>query len=103
MYVLRCADGSYYSGHTDNLIQRLAQHEAGAIPTCYTVQRRPVALVYSQEFSTHRGAVGGIAGQRMESEQERSDGSRSLEGSRMARQPTESKIAPLIVPRHRSP
>lgn len=57
MYVLRCADGSYYSGHTDNLIQRLAQHEAGAIPTCYTVQRRPVALVYPQEFSTRQEAL----------------------------------------------
>ncbi len=29
-YMLRCSDGSYYTGHTDNLELRLAQHRAGA-------------------------------------------------------------------------
>lgn len=49
-YILKCADGSYYTGHTDNLELRLAQHHQGAIPTCHTVPRRPVELVYSQPF-----------------------------------------------------
>ena len=56
-YILRCNDGSYYTGHTDDLEQRLAQHEAGAIPSCFTCKRRPVTLVYLQEFSTREDAL----------------------------------------------
>jgi len=29
VYILRCADGSYYTGHTDNLEMRIGQHQAG--------------------------------------------------------------------------
>ena len=56
-YILRCNDGSYYTGHTDDLEQRLAQHEAGAIPGCFTFKRRPVKLVYWQEFFTREEAL----------------------------------------------
>ena len=52
VYLLKCADKSYYAGHTDNLENRLAQHHGKEIPTCYTATRLPVTLVYSQEFST---------------------------------------------------
>ena len=45
MYILRCADGTYYLGHTDNLEQRVNAHAQGAIPSCYTESRRPVSLV----------------------------------------------------------
>ena len=31
VYILRCADGSYYTGHTDNLDERIAKHQAGEI------------------------------------------------------------------------
>jgi tRNA/rRNA methyltransferase len=48
-YMLRCADGTYYVGHTDDLAQRIAQHEHGALPG-YTQRRRPVALVWQQDF-----------------------------------------------------
>ena len=34
VYILRCSDGSYYSGHTDDLERRMAQHQSGEIP-CY--------------------------------------------------------------------
>ena len=47
VYMLRCADRSFYVGHTDNLEQRLAQHRQGTFTTCYTYPRRPVDLVYS--------------------------------------------------------
>jgi putative endonuclease len=57
VYILRCNDGSYYTGHTDDLGQRMAQHETGAIPGCFTFKRRPVQLVYSQEFSTRDEAL----------------------------------------------
>ena len=57
VYILRCADGSYYTGHTDNLDNRIGQHTRGAIPTCYTFKRRPVTLAFSQEFVTREEAL----------------------------------------------
>ncbi len=54
-YILRCSDRSYYVGHTDELERRLAEHETGA--TCgYTAARRPVQLVWFQEFLTREEA-----------------------------------------------
>jgi len=54
-YLLRCNDGSYYAGHTDNLEQRMAQHDAGALGG-YTAARRPVQLVWSACFPTREEA-----------------------------------------------
>ena len=51
VYMLRCSDGSYYVGHTNDLEHRLAAHEMGAIEG-YTLSRRPVELVFSGQFST---------------------------------------------------
>jgi putative endonuclease len=48
-YLLRCADGSYYTGHTDDLEHRIAQHQTGACGG-YTARRRPVELVWSETF-----------------------------------------------------
>ncbi len=50
-YLLRCADGSYYAGHTDNLEQRMGQHQTGLFGG-YTARRRPVTLVWSERFAT---------------------------------------------------
>ncbi|MGZ8335455.1 MAG: TrmH family RNA methyltransferase [Allosphingosinicella sp.] len=50
-YLLRCADGSYYAGHTDDLDVRIAQHERGELPG-YSEKRRPVVLVWSETFPT---------------------------------------------------
>ena len=55
-YILRCADGSYYTGHTDALEQRIGQHQTGQIPG-YTHDRCPVTLVWSQDFSTRLEAL----------------------------------------------
>jgi len=55
-YILRCADGKYYTGHTDCLDGRLAQHEAGGFCD-FTSQRRPLQLVWSQEFPTRLEAL----------------------------------------------
>ena len=55
-YMLHCSDGSYYLGHTDNLEQRVAQHQSGEIPG-YTQIRRPVALVWSEDFGTRDEAL----------------------------------------------
>ncbi len=50
MYILECADGSYYTGSTRNLELRLAQHQAGE-GARHTARRLPVKLVYYEEFS----------------------------------------------------
>jgi len=55
-YILRCKDGSYYSGHTDALEYRIAQHQQGDISNCHTHARRPVEVVYVQEFGTREEA-----------------------------------------------
>ena len=57
VYILHCADGSYYTGHTDNLEQRIGQHHSGAIASCYTFKRRPLELVFSQDFTTREEAL----------------------------------------------
>ena len=49
-YILRCSDGSYYTGHTDNLELRVAQHSAG-LGGDWTKRRLPLALVWQQSFS----------------------------------------------------
>jgi tRNA/rRNA methyltransferase len=55
-YMLRCADGSYYVGHTDALEQRVAQHQSGEI-TGYTQNRRPIRVVWCQDFGTRDEAL----------------------------------------------
>lgn len=54
-YLLKCADGFYYTGHTDNLEMRLGQHQSGHFGG-YTSTRRPVALVWSSRFQTREDA-----------------------------------------------
>ena len=56
LYMLRCADDSFYIGHTDNLEVRIAQHSAGD-SAGYTSSRLPIVLVYSQEFQTRNEAL----------------------------------------------
>ena len=57
VYILQCADSIYYTGHTDNLEMRIQQHHAGAIASCYTLNRRPLKLVFSQDFPTREEAL----------------------------------------------
>src|SRR5215213_1081528 len=47
VYLLRCSDGSYYAGHTDNLEGRLWQHQQG-IGCDWTRRRRPVEFVWCE-------------------------------------------------------
>jgi putative endonuclease len=49
VYILKCRDGSLYVGSARNLEQRLAQHAAGSVDS-YTASRRPIRLVWFQEF-----------------------------------------------------
>lgn len=50
-YLLRCRDGSFYAGHTDDIERRLQEHHDGCVDA-YTRERRPVVLAWSQEFPT---------------------------------------------------
>ena len=45
VYILRCKDGSYYTGHTDDLEKRLAEHQQGSGAE-WTRRRRPVELAW---------------------------------------------------------
>ena len=49
MYILKCADGSYYTGSTNNLKLRFAQHQASEGAN-YTRKRLPVKLLYVEEY-----------------------------------------------------
>ncbi len=55
-YMLRCRDGSYYVGHTEDLDVRLAQHERGELKG-YTQRRRPVTLVWNETFPSRDEAL----------------------------------------------
>ena len=55
-YLLRCADGSLYSGYTRDLEVREARHNAGKGGR-YTAGRRPVRIVYSESFDTQQAAM----------------------------------------------
>ena len=49
MYILRCSDGSYYTGSTRDLEGRLYEHKNG-LGAVFTKKRLPVKLVYCEEF-----------------------------------------------------
>ncbi len=55
-YILRCADGTLYTGWTNDLERRLAAHNAGK-GSKYTCSRRPVELVYREEWGTKEQAM----------------------------------------------
>ena len=56
VYILQCADQSYYVGHTDNLDARLWQHQSGEV-SGYTSSRLPVRLVFSQAHASREEAL----------------------------------------------
>ena len=57
LYILRCADGSYYVGTTRaSLEARVAQHDASTFDG-YTARRRPLALVFQQHFDRITDAI----------------------------------------------
>ncbi len=56
LYILQCKDGSLYTGITDDLDRRLAQHRAGK-GAKYTRGRSPLTLVYTEECEDHSHAL----------------------------------------------
>ena len=55
VYILRCADGTFYTGWTTDLTARVATHNAGK-GAKYTKSRLPVELIYYEEYGDKREA-----------------------------------------------
>ncbi|HEU0295019.1 MAG TPA: GIY-YIG nuclease family protein [Anaerolineales bacterium] len=53
VYILECSDGSYYTGSTDDISERLWHHEQGIEPSSYTFSRRPVKLAWTSQETKH--------------------------------------------------
>ncbi|MDD4136210.1 MAG: GIY-YIG nuclease family protein [Candidatus Shapirobacteria bacterium] len=51
LYILQCVDNTLYTGITTNLDRRLKEHNNSKLGAKYTKIRRPVKLVYSQQFT----------------------------------------------------
>jgi predicted GIY-YIG superfamily endonuclease len=49
--ILRCADNSFYIGHTDNLKERISKHNSGKAAK-WTACRLPVKLIYIEQYQT---------------------------------------------------
>ncbi|WP_242508979.1 GIY-YIG nuclease family protein [Staphylococcus condimenti] len=56
MYIVRCRDGSLYTGYTNDVTARVEKHNAGK-GAKYTKTRRPVKLVYQETFETKSEAM----------------------------------------------
>ena len=51
VYILKCNDGSYYVGHTDNIEERVSKHENGLYEG-YAKNRLPIEVMFIQQFGT---------------------------------------------------
>ncbi|HEY7088480.1 MAG TPA: GIY-YIG nuclease family protein [Tepidisphaeraceae bacterium] len=57
VYIVRCADGTFYIGRTSNVIERVETHNAGQ-GALWTACRRPVTLVYQEPHPSEEEAIG---------------------------------------------
>ena len=57
VYILKCADATYYTGVTNNLEKRFKQHNLGLDKESYTYSRRPLEIVYHEKFTNFRLAI----------------------------------------------
>lgn len=57
VYIVRCADGTLYTGWTTNLVRRMAAHNGTTTGAKYTRTRRPVTLVYAERAQSKSEAM----------------------------------------------
>ncbi|MEL1240159.1 GIY-YIG nuclease family protein [Flavobacterium flavipallidum] len=57
VYILKCADDSLYVGITSDIERRVLEHNGGKYPEAYTHSRRPVELVFCQDFTDPNQAI----------------------------------------------
>lgn len=56
IYILKCSDGSLYTGITTDLKRRVVEHNGSSLGAKYTSGRRPVVLVHSKKFKNRSNA-----------------------------------------------
>jgi len=57
LYILECNDGSYYTGVTNNLEKRFAEHQSDENPKSYVYNRRPLKLIWSEYYNDINQAI----------------------------------------------
>ena len=56
IYIVSCSDGSYYTGHTDDIEKRISEHELSTGHS-YLASRLPVQVVFTSTFDTRNEAL----------------------------------------------
>ena len=57
VYILQCSDNLTYTGVTNNLSRRFEEHQNGLNKNCFTFKRRPLKLIFQQEFNDIEQAI----------------------------------------------
>jgi len=57
VYIIECSDGLLYTGFTNNISRRLKEHNEGLNKNCFTYKRRPLKLIFHQEFNDVEQAI----------------------------------------------
>jgi putative endonuclease len=57
VYMLQCADQSFYVGVTNSIDRRLQEHKNGKNMSCYTYKKRPLTLVFCAEYQYINDAI----------------------------------------------
>ncbi len=57
VYILKCIDELLYVGMTNNLERRLKEHQSGLNRECFTYKRRPLELIFYQDFNDVEQAI----------------------------------------------
>ena len=57
VYIVECADGSYYTGYTTDVQRRINEHNYSIKSAKYTRSRRPVKLIHEEEYDTLSAAL----------------------------------------------
>lgn len=57
VYILKCSDSLTYTGITNNISRRFEEHQKGLNKNCFTYKRRPLKLIFQQEFNDVEQAI----------------------------------------------
>ncbi|GAA3610065.1 GIY-YIG nuclease family protein [Flavivirga amylovorans] len=57
VYIIKCSDGLTYTGVTNNISRRFEEHQKGLNKSCFTFKRRPLELIFNQNFNDINQAI----------------------------------------------
>ena len=57
VYIIECFDKLLYVGITNNIVRRFEEHKEGIDKNCFTFKRRPLKLIFKQEFNNVEQAI----------------------------------------------